>query len=270
MTRADHRKDANVRSGGRVAFPLIELLVVVAIIGVLASLVIPALGSARHAGRKAACISNLRQTGISVQLYAMDHEGMIPYGPKAPPFTSPSELYPSTGAPTSLLSLRSGEPAGLGLLLGSYLANTPRVLFCPGADQALNTDDELARVGKTQAQGSYYYRHAGVIELFFTPKTLPSNLLLENLGNNRKGGRIQALVMDTQFQCQEDLATFGVRPRTHHREKLSNVLYADGSCVALNNPDGRMTVDVRSYSALHDTFNLILKIFEYADSPSDP
>ena len=270
MIPKDHRKDAKVETEGVAAFTLVELLVVIAIVGILASLVLPALGSARHAGRKAACVSNLRQVGIAIQLFTMDHEGMIPYGPKAPPFTSPAELYPSTGSPTSLLSLRSGEPAGLGLLLEPYLANTPKVLFCPGSDQAVSADDELAKVGKTQAQGSYYYRHAGVTELFFTPKTAPNNILLENLGSNRKGSSIRALAMDTQFQCHEDMATFGVRPRTHHQQKVANVLYADGSCMGIANADGRMTVDIRSYSALHDTFNRILKIFEYADTATDP
>ncbi|MBM3847822.1 MAG: prepilin-type N-terminal cleavage/methylation domain-containing protein, partial [Verrucomicrobia bacterium] len=142
-----------IRRPGPSGFTLLELIVVVAIIVVLAALVLPTLGSAKHAGRRAACVSNLRQTGVAIQLYAGDHEGLIPYGPKAPPFTSPAELYPSTGAPTSLLSLRSGDSVGLGLLLQSYLANSKRVLFCPGSDQPINADEELEKVGKSQAQG---------------------------------------------------------------------------------------------------------------------
>src|SRR5262245_9559199 len=115
-----------------VAFTLIELLVVIAIIAVLAALLVPALASAKDSGRRAACISNLRQIGIAIQAYAHDNEGRIPYGPIAPPFSHPAEFYPSTGSPTSLLSLRqNGAPAGLGLMLKSELAETPRVLFCP-------------------------------------------------------------------------------------------------------------------------------------------
>src|SRR5207245_618060 len=91
-------------------FTLIELLVVIAIIAILAALLLPALAAAREAGRKAACLSNLRQIGIAIHGYAPDYEGKIPYGPKAPPFTSPADFYPSTGAPTSLLSLRGGAP----------------------------------------------------------------------------------------------------------------------------------------------------------------
>src|SRR6266536_5518427 len=102
-------------SPSRQAFTLIELLVVIATIAILGALLLPALVSARDKGRRAVCISNLRQVGFAVHGYASDNDGKIPYGPKAPPFTSPSDFYPSTGAPTSLLSLRSGAPAGLGL-----------------------------------------------------------------------------------------------------------------------------------------------------------
>src|ERR1051325_3653291 len=101
----------------RRAFTLIELLVVIAILAILMALLLPALVSARAQGRKAVCISNLHQLGIALQAYALDNDGRIPYGPKAPPFVSPSDFYPSTGAPTSLLSLQGGAPVGLGLLL---------------------------------------------------------------------------------------------------------------------------------------------------------
>src|ERR1039458_8094730 len=75
------------------AFTLIELLVVIAVIAILAALMLPSLASAREKGWKAACLSNLRQIGLAIHAYASDNDGKIPYGPKAPPFTSPFDLY---------------------------------------------------------------------------------------------------------------------------------------------------------------------------------
>lgn len=249
-------------------FTLLELLVVIAILAILATLLLPALAAAKQAGQRAVCLSNLRQIGLAIHSYAHDHEGKIPYGPKAPPFTSPANFYPSTGAPTSLLSLQNGTPVALGLLMQEYVAKAPKVLFCPGSDQPVETDAELAKVGTTQAQGSYYYRHEGNTRLFDDPTQdlVPQHIQLDNLGDNRLGQPIRALVIDTMFLCPPDVAAFNVKPRTHHRLRFADILFADGHTASRPNQDGRFTVDVRDYSEIRDAFNKILSVLEQADA----
>jgi prepilin-type N-terminal cleavage/methylation domain-containing protein/prepilin-type processing-associated H-X9-DG protein len=62
----------------RAAFTLIELLAVIAIIAILAGLLLPTLGRAKEAGRATACLSNLRQVGIALQIYVDSNNQRLP------------------------------------------------------------------------------------------------------------------------------------------------------------------------------------------------
>jgi prepilin-type N-terminal cleavage/methylation domain-containing protein len=67
------------RPTDRTAFTLVELLVVIAVIGVLLSLTLPAVFSAREASRRTSCANNLRQIGLALQLH-VEQEGVFPPG----------------------------------------------------------------------------------------------------------------------------------------------------------------------------------------------
>jgi prepilin-type N-terminal cleavage/methylation domain-containing protein/prepilin-type processing-associated H-X9-DG protein len=57
----------------KTAFTLVELLVVIAIIAILAALLLPTLASAKAQGKRAGCLSNLRQIELATQMYANDY-----------------------------------------------------------------------------------------------------------------------------------------------------------------------------------------------------
>lgn len=59
-------------------FTLIELLVVIAIIAILAAILFPVFARARENARRASCLSNLKQLGLSVFMYMQDYDGTYP------------------------------------------------------------------------------------------------------------------------------------------------------------------------------------------------
>ena len=59
---------------------MIELLVVIAIIAILSALLLPVLSSAKERGRRATCLSNIRQFILATHLYAGDNDQKLPHG----------------------------------------------------------------------------------------------------------------------------------------------------------------------------------------------
>jgi prepilin-type N-terminal cleavage/methylation domain-containing protein len=138
MNRSDTSRDARPccdtapRAGRSAAaaaagFTLVELLVVIGIIAVLIAILLPALNRAREAAISTRCLSNLRQVGNFLQMYANENKDRVPIGfrnklryesyivsVKAIADPPESRIYPVLGH----------------LYLAGFMAN-PEVYFCP-------------------------------------------------------------------------------------------------------------------------------------------
>jgi prepilin-type N-terminal cleavage/methylation domain-containing protein/prepilin-type processing-associated H-X9-DG protein len=122
----------------KMAFTLIELIVVIAVIVVLAACLLPALADTRAQAQRVSCSDNLRQVGVALRTWAAAHRGNMPmaefqgFGGAADNVgvrvlrDTQETRNPTTGAHT-------GGSMGVSMIFlrASNELSTPKILFCP-------------------------------------------------------------------------------------------------------------------------------------------
>lgn len=114
----------------RNGFTLFELLAVIATIGILAAILLPALARSRESARRASCMANLVQLGMALRMYAEEHERTLPWSGGG-------------GNADCLLELR-----------GNYVTDD-HLFFCPSDSNAndRNAKSEATPVWTSQLDG---------------------------------------------------------------------------------------------------------------------
>ena len=149
--------------GRRSGFTLIELLVVIAIIAILAAMLLPALTNAKDKAKSAQCMSNLRQVGTAMKMYADDARDQ---------FWNINGVIPNDGQwtanPNTIVFLAPEDPLAYWALgYSPYFAKNKKLFRCPAAKKV----DEWRDAGRSYPSDWWLDSSIGVSQYLTVPYT---------------------------------------------------------------------------------------------------
>ena len=197
------------------AFTILELLIVIAIIAILAGMLLPAVGRARGQAHSTTCKSNLRQLGIALSMYIMNHDGrFMPIHNSQLSYWFGERTTSQRNDPASRVFDRTKG------YLYPYLGVTRAVEQCPGFDTYTRFDGKL--VGY-----AYNYNYL-TTETIYTQARNPSRLVV--LVDSARISNGNPNIYYTPIGSVEEnyyLEDYRV-PLIHFRHNgMANVLFAD-------------------------------------------
>lgn len=191
------------------ALTLIEVIVVIAVLGVLISMIIPSMHHSHTPAYRIKCVSNLKQIGLAFRLFASDHEGKFP-------------MQVSTNDGGSL------EFTGTGLVFEHFRAlsnelTVPKIIICPSDDEQRITAEDFGDSLFANKNTSYFLG-------LEAEETAPNSILGGDrnlIVNGRYHHGIFPITTNTQAGWTTDSTHMG----------HGNVVFGDGSVGQFTTPD---------------------------------
>ncbi|MGC4046069.1 MAG: DUF1559 domain-containing protein [Armatimonas sp.] len=249
------------------AFTLIELLVVIAIIAILAAILFPVFAQAREKARQTACLSNIKQLGLGLMMYAQDYDELMPTafaavtpinggGANAIPYENQILPYLKneqiSGCPSDSQP-RPSRPIGE-FWDGSYFNRRPlvkrsygyvgQIVTAQANGEDANTGMSAWGQGKSLAQfdspadtialvESWGRNEVGEAESFYLGT--PWGALFTGCDTWKIAGRVKpsTAAIDNFNNCNGDFTHPGKLPTPGHA-KMSNYAFADGHAKAMS------------------------------------